>query len=1197
MKRRNILSFLLLTVLLLISAGFASWIIVYQFEINPTYKEASLISQYFEDTEVIYNGSIQTPQPKNAPTGMTFTYEYTLKGYNNFLEITSTSGPKNVGEYIIRVTSNNSETCQVKLVIKKKKIVLSNTLIEIDCFKDSNNTEIGVNWSTFQTNVKNQISFVADDGSGTAGLPKDFMIMGMHNGEFYYQTIDEYYNDTLSYAGYSLGTTICNQVIGSTYVANVTLENSIIDNYDFSNDQVIIKYKTAKIDETYYTIEDAINSSGNITLAGNAGSATSYIVTAFTKLINSNGNPYYNKTTFDINGRNLVVPYDSAATITVDDTPDSTTGGNVYSSLYIPDNITLNFSSANLIAAANIGHGGARQLATASCNRGVIVNNGDINIDGSSKVTAYGFIKGNGIINLASGSTATDCMAIYDWPGGSAAAFVTGSLGNNFSRYCVPMNQWSIHNISCDLKINSGAQLIAFVYLILNNAVQKSEVPIVASNRSSTNCLFKPTSSTGYVLKKAANRTGSTALSTISGSNQVYGQRDIVEIHGNYEDATFKINAKISAGIISKNVSFENDKDKSLPISHMDITIKPGASLTFTSSDYMFLPSSSMTIDKGATLTISSGVDIAIMKLDQFTGHDFQPVDKQDARFILNGTLIVNSGAKIGGTIQSTEEGAVLNVSNGSLTSDFGAFCQCSTCAKDCSFLVIKSHTGVYIGSCTANGNISNSAANFANNVYISASQNGEITWIVADNVTKFTLEFYDNDKTTKLETVNVYVVNGNTYTITGNEYIPSKMHYNFVEWKYFNGTTISNSGDVTSEPTTKLYANWEEYRYNISYMYSLFTNQNGDNDKTNPDNWESILESDITISNKLTSFTISNFGSSGLTINTIASYNGYEFNGWYLGTDTSGGKKEAITQEELEAYIAEYGNEEIILYAYFSSVIIYTVNYNIINNDSVTLDKYQVELDFGQGIDNLPTFETNDNDSSKSQYFIGWFTTNDTSGEKIETISYVDCARLANDKHVINLYTVWANKACLKIDYNNYTSSSPISDIKSSELYYISGSTGQTFTLPGTPSTSGIANLTGCSFAGWVLPSNSNIITTSDGKYYIKEGATEGTIQATWNCSVTFTAKGRYGLLINQTVSFKVTYGTNSITITSSKTNNPASSGPISIPRGTVIKISNKQTCDKLSIDYPDRIVQIGTSDDYYIYGGGSFTYAYKYA
>lgn len=1014
MKRRNILSFLLLTVLLLISAGFASWIIVYQFEINPTYKEASLISQYFEDTEVIYNGSIQTPQPKNAPTGMTFTYEYTLKGYNNFLEITSTSGPKNVGEYIIRVTSNNSETCQVKLVIKKKKIVLSNTLIEIDCFKDSNNTEIGVNWSTFQTNVKNQISFVADDGSGTAGLPKDFMIMGMHNGEFYYQTIDEYYNDTLSYAGYSLGTTICNQVIGSTYVANVTLENSIIDNYDFSNNQVIIKYKTAKIGETYYTIEDAINSSGNITLAGNAGSATSYIVTAFTKLSNSDGNPY-NKTTFNINGRNLVVPYDSAATITVDDTPDSTTGGNVYSSLYIPDNITLNFSSANLIAAANIGHGGARQLATASCNRGVIVNNGEINIDGSSKVTSYGYIKGNGIINLASGSIATDCMAIYDWPGGSAAAFVTGSLGNNFSRYCVPMNQWSVHNISCDLKINSGAQLLAFVYLILNDAVQKSEVPIVASNSSSTNCLFKPTSSTGYVLKKAANRTGSTALSTISGSNQVYGQRDIVEIHGNYEDATFTINAKISVSVISINASFKNDTSKSLPISYMDITIKPGASLTFTASDYMFLPSSSMTIDKGATLTISNGVDIAIMKLDQFTGHDFQPVDKQDARFILNGTLIVNSGAKIGGTIQSTEEGAVLNVSNGSLISDFGAFCQCSTCAKDCSFTIIKSHTGVYIGSCTANGNISNSAANFANNVYISASQNGEITWIVAANVTTFTLEFYDSDKTTKLETINVYVVNGNTYTITGNEYIPSKMHYNFIEWKYFNGTTISNSGDVTSEPTTKLYANWEEYVYQVSYMF-----QKVENDITNPENWAPIAETDskLSISNKLTSFTISSLGSSGLTINTIASYSsGYQFNGWYLGTDTSQDQISSISKDALEAYIAEYGNEEIILYAYFSNIIIYTVNYNIINNDNVTKPA-QDKINFGGEIE-LPTFNDNDSDTSISQYFIGWFTNSNATGDAKRTLSYVECADLADSNNVIQLYTGWNNKYVVTMQYD----------------------------------------------------------------------------------------------------------------------------------------------------------------------------------
>ena len=79
------------------------------------------------------------------------------------------------------------------------------------------------------------------------------------------------------------------------------------------------------------------------------------------------------------------------------------------------------------------------------------------------------------------------------------------------------------------------------------------------------------------MLKKAANRTGSTALSTISGSNQVYGQRDIVEIHGNYEDATFTINAKISVSVISINASFKNDTSKSLPIRKFQDYFPPAA--------------------------------------------------------------------------------------------------------------------------------------------------------------------------------------------------------------------------------------------------------------------------------------------------------------------------------------------------------------------------------------------------------------------------------------------------------------------------------------------------------------------------------------------------------------------------------------------------------------------------------------------
>ena len=74
--------------------------------------------------------------------------------------------------------------------------------------------------------------------------------------------------------------------VGSTYKVTAELLNS--GNYTFAvgGNTIIVKYKTAKIGNAYYTIEDALSesASGNITLAGDSSGNASYIITSFTKL-------------------------------------------------------------------------------------------------------------------------------------------------------------------------------------------------------------------------------------------------------------------------------------------------------------------------------------------------------------------------------------------------------------------------------------------------------------------------------------------------------------------------------------------------------------------------------------------------------------------------------------------------------------------------------------------------------------------------------------------------------------------------------------------------------------------------------------------------------------------------------------------------------------------------------------------------
>lgn len=114
----------------------------------------------------------------------------------------------------------------------------------------------------------------------------------------------------------------------------------------------------------------------------------------------------------------------------------------------------------------------------------------------------------------------------------------------------------------------------------------------------------------GYIMKSATHAVSKptdTALNTIIGLNQATGQKDIVDIYGTCEDASFQIT-------ISGN-TIKTSKDIACPIGYMDITVKSGSQLVLANSDYLFLPGTTLTIDENATLTTSSGVDLSLKYL------------------------------------------------------------------------------------------------------------------------------------------------------------------------------------------------------------------------------------------------------------------------------------------------------------------------------------------------------------------------------------------------------------------------------------------------------------------------------------------------------------------------------------------------------------------------------------------------------
>ena len=597
-----------------------------------------------------YNAATISPNVSVSLGSTTITSGYDLSyEYKLTTDSTYTTGlPKNAGTYNIKIKCTggdgyDADEVIITYTINKAKLTINTSNIAL------NYSSSGTTWDSLKSTIASKIDYSGKLGSDSITLN----VTGMHNGKYKYGTVSGTYilptsDTTLFDSSYS-------NVIGSTYLVYVSSGN---ENYEVDSDyQILLKYKTAKISSTYYTVEDALAASGTITFEGNSSSDSSYITTAFSSL--STTITGYN-TTYTVSNRTIIVPYTNSTTSYSD--VEGVTTGNVYSTLIINNGITLNLTNnAVITAAAQISKN--QPDTTISTSRGVIINNGTINLASGCTINGYGYIKGDGNINLSSGSTAMDCFHTYDWPGGNTALAIYKSV--------LPLNAWSLHNISCEVKINSGATYKGHFYTDASSQQIKTDVTIIAS---SGNALFL--SKSGYIIKKAANASSwaSTsaeykALHAITGSNQIKGQKDIIELYGTVNDSSISISAA--------NMSITTSTSISCPISYQEFYIKEGANVTISASDYLFLPGSKMVVEEGATLTTNSGVDLSFEKWANVNGvstHGSSAfvnkcVDKTDALLIVNGTFTCKGN--LGGLITTESENATLDLTNATLTSSF----------------------------------------------------------------------------------------------------------------------------------------------------------------------------------------------------------------------------------------------------------------------------------------------------------------------------------------------------------------------------------------------------------------------------------------------------------------------------------------------------------------------------------------------
>ena len=945
------------------------------------------------NTSFTYNGKAQKPEPSfnNVVNGDNLNATVTIIGNEQ---------PINKGNYTATVTISNdnyklSGSASTNFTIIPLKIAF-NGIIESD-YKSSG---IALNAELFNGKFKINET-IADTSSVDLSTVHNDIIGGTAKNFSGNEDTSKPENGFYSYA---FGKNI---TAGSTYlISNITLDST--SNFELTTKSVYLKYKTAKVGDKFYTIEDAINSNvtGDIILASNSTDTDTHVVSAFTSL------NYYNGKSFTCS-KNIIVPHADGATTFEHQQTQQT--GNVGSVLIIPSGVSLTMSSSSLNILAVISQNSTVNTCTTA-KRGVVINQGTLTVKNQIKsgkniipnILAYGYLKGNGNVHVENGATVTDLFHLYDFKGG----VITYGIHKNTKEY-LPINSYSIHNISCNVRVSTGCVYNTYYEITMGGEWFSGIIPVVSTADSAA--LFKLSS--GYIEKRAIpaesatwkNKKDSTgitygeSLDKIKGSNQLAGQKEDIRICGTAVDGSIKITVTLKK-ILS--VDMETGTNNPLPVPYMDIRVCNGGDLTLVNSSYKFMPGSSLTVDDGGKLTLSANAKLVLYSVEDcsvleapvtykksdgtITSYPYSfitryCIDKVDAYLLINSNNVTLNGG-ISGKIISEKSGIKLEIKKDSADITVlnvvhdGATQLWPTNFYYADVTTRKASSARPMKPC---GNIiqSHSTAEesfFSAGTYYSTKIDSDYVWFK----NSATITYHTNGGTLNKTTQNITLPSGGY--ISSNLPKPTRPYYEFNGWYYDSALTQKATAIFAS---CDLYAKWSEKEYTIIFNI--------------PDGFGKFDPIKLYGEHTYNLPTLDTVTKDGQT---------YYFDNWYLYADYSG---TAIKQVS-----AENANEQNIInvYAFYSSGT-YTVKYNenpenlkFANNQKVDKPENQT-FDKGKAVSQseLKSLNSYNEKTSFDYYFAGWYLP-DSSGTIITSLP----STINGD---ITLCAKWIKKAQLKIE------------------------------------------------------------------------------------------------------------------------------------------------------------------------------------
>lgn len=364
--------------------------------------------------------------------------------------------------------------------------------------------------------------------------------------------------------------------------------------------------------------------------------------------------------------------------------------------------VTLGVSSGasvNLSGVMSVGGNTNTSCTIYSDHGNIFLEEGaEINVQSGAVLSACGYIYGGGTVNAASGSTVYVPFSVIDYRGGGYTVGVAGKMGSSYGltgfpsgeSYLSPFIRYTMNAIQAKLVVNQGASVIGYVNLNARSANHNSNSVIISS-------------SSGLIVMENATLEITYDAGTYAPAYSTVGKTRI-KISG---DAEFgELELKFNPGIGGDVTINTNKVNFPLPY-NFDIEIASG---TFSvPNSIMLLPGARVIVNDGAVLDVNASMtvydglqdytclgdesDKALKGYEKGSGsvpestftNTLSPSfvypstsvlqgatfgGSGSADLIVNGTLNLGSGAKLGGIIQTeSSDNARINVASGVGTS------------------------------------------------------------------------------------------------------------------------------------------------------------------------------------------------------------------------------------------------------------------------------------------------------------------------------------------------------------------------------------------------------------------------------------------------------------------------------------------------------------------------------------------------